>query len=339
MHHHFPRTLRQSLPSLFHQLLGRPLHPTLLAITDPLTHERHFRPPNKLADIPLCHATLALQRPNGSEIRDPEMQRSPNPPPSPPASKPLEQPSQFLSMLRPESLTIGQRLHRHQRWPIPTTAGINFKQNASAPLLACRLPQTSPLGASIRNTSTGVSNIRKESTMHKSFAAFALALTLGAKTPIPHSQPSAQNTYTDLKILTAQADDQAGKLSASIASANFAPAFARERLQALRNDLNAIGQNVGQLLAARHLLPSPEREALEKAIPALQDAASRTQSAIRDYNESALASWFMKNRELVQRIKGDTGRAHEILARGNKLESSIERENRAASRFNQSLSN
>lgn len=169
--------------------------------------------------------------------------------------------------------------------------------------------------------------------MKKAFVALTLAVTLSAKAPIPHSVASAQDTYTDVKLLTAQAQDQAEKLSTSIAAANFAPAFARERLDSLRRDLNAIGESVDHLFAARQFLPTPEREALDKAIPALQDAARNTQAAIRDYNETAHASWFLKNRELVKQIQADTERAHNFLSRGQKLESTIEHENRAASEF------
>lgn len=172
-----------------------------------------------------------------------------------------------------------------------------------------------------------------------SIVAFTLALSLSAKTPVPHSNRSAQDTYTDVKLLTAQAQDQAQKLFSSISSANLAPAFARERLQSLRYDLNAIGQNVDHLLAARQFLPTSEQEALDKAIPALQDAANKTQSAILSYNESAHASWFMKSRELAKQIQADTERAHTILARGQKLESTIEHENRAAVKLNQALNN
>ncbi len=167
----------------------------------------------------------------------------------------------------------------------------------------------------------------------------ALAVAASAKSPIPIDERAAQDSFRDVKLLTAQAEYQAEKLGAAIAAAQFSPESARQRLEDLRTDINAIGQNMNGLLHARQLLPMAEREALLKAIPALEDAASNARLAIQSYNESSHAQWFQRNRNVVKRIQVDTERAHEVLARAQKLESTIEGENRAAIKLSRSLNN
>jgi hypothetical protein len=116
----------------------------------------------------------------------------------------------------------------------------------------------------------------------------------------------AQDTLKEMKGIAATAAGEASRLEKLSENSVIDSEVHRDALWSLRRDVNTMGQEIAGLEARRESLEPWEREAVDKVLPLLKEAAASTQSAIEYYNENRNRLWSPEYRALTEKISHDS---------------------------------
>src|SRR5205823_6556467 len=116
----------------------------------------------------------------------------------------------------------------------------------------------------------------------------------------------AKETLKDIQESAAMAGDQAADLMTFSENSTVSSDSHLSRLMALKDELNRAGQELRTLQAERVSLEPWERQALDKTVPLLADAAANTQKAIEYFNDNKPELWRPDYGVYVERIRRDS---------------------------------
>jgi hypothetical protein len=136
----------------------------------------------------------------------------------------------------------------------------------------------------------------------------------------------AQDTLKEMKGIAATAAGEASRLEKLSENSVIDSEVHRDALWSLRRDVNTMGQEIAGLEARRESLEPWEREAVDKVLPLLKEAAASTQSAIEYYNENRNRLWSPEYRALTEKISHDSDQIARTLKNYLKYEKVREEE-------------
>ena len=134
------------------------------------------------------------------------------------------------------------------------------------------------------------------------------------------------NTLKDIHHAAVIVEDQADELIAFSTNATISPDSHLDRLMVLKDELNKAGREIS-LLESGSLAPW-ERQAIAKALPLLEDAATNTQNAIEYFNENKTHLWTREYHGYAEQIQRDSANAAKILKDYLNLAQARDREER-----------
>lgn len=146
-------------------------------------------------------------------------------------------------------------------------------------------------------------------------SAFLLAsLTLPAvQAATNDASGPAKQTLEDIKVLAVDAANHADALDMMINRGKETKDSHAEELNALKESVNRMGQDVYRLESERGSLSDWEQQAVDRVVPLIQSAAKETSQAILYLNENPDHLWGPQDAGYVKQIYEDSGKVASTL--------------------------
>ena len=132
------------------------------------------------------------------------------------------------------------------------------------------------------------------------------ALSIGLSLSTAQAGMNAKETLRDMQESATMAGDQASELITFSSNMRVSPEAHLEKLMALKGELNRTGEEIKTLETERGSLEPWERQALDKAVPLLADAAANTEKAIEYFNDNKPELWRPDYRAYAEHIWRDS---------------------------------
>jgi len=123
----------------------------------------------------------------------------------------------------------------------------------------------------------------------------------------------AKETINDLRQQATSAAEQADELRQLAMYASNDPDSNIPRLDAIKNEINAMGKELQVLENERDSLAGWEQQAVDKTGPLLREMASTTTKALEYYNENRTRLWTDEYRHLADKILDDADQVSHTL--------------------------
>jgi len=123
----------------------------------------------------------------------------------------------------------------------------------------------------------------------------------------------ARETINDLRQQAASAAEQADELRQLTLHPSNDPDSNIPRLDAIKDEINAMGKEMQALENERESLAGWERQAVDKTEPLLREMASTTTKALEYYNENRTHLWTDDYRHLADKILDDADQVSHTL--------------------------
>ncbi len=135
----------------------------------------------------------------------------------------------------------------------------------------------------------------------------ALAPQAVAKTATSVSvAQEARETFKQLKSAATSASAEAERLEMLGLNPEISPESHVVPLMDLRRDVNTMGKRIASLEAQRDSLEPWEKEAVDKVLPLLKDAADNTQNAIEYFNGNRAHLWTAEHLNYTANVERDS---------------------------------
>jgi hypothetical protein len=122
----------------------------------------------------------------------------------------------------------------------------------------------------------------------------------------------AKKTLKQAQASAAAVADEADELR-RIANPMLGPDWHLDKLTALKDEVNQMGQEISSLRAERESLARWQQQAVDEVLPLLQATATNTASAIEYFNENRDHLWMESYRDYADRVWQGSDQIAKIL--------------------------